>query len=199
MKATNLVALVATTTFAAVALADVEEQQEMKIVVAGAIPEESATIHWIGSGEAGLDIHNMQVGESQSIVDEAGRAVLITREEDGFRFDVDGQSIVMPAFDDMGARGEYVTLVDGSDVTADFDVEIVGEHRAVSAFASPTFGGGGGVTIFSREPLDASTQESIRAVLLSAGRDDEVIFIDRSSASHGRSYQMLRQTDAITQ
>jgi hypothetical protein len=107
MKALNAVAALA------------EERQEMKIVVAGALPEESATIHWIGSGDAGLDIHSMQVGETQSIVDEAGRAVLITREEEGFRFDVDGQTIVMPAFGDMSAQRDYVTLVDGSDVTAD--------------------------------------------------------------------------------
>jgi hypothetical protein len=64
MKALKSLVLAATMTFAVAALA--EERQEMKIVVAGALPEESATIHWIGSGDAGLDIHSMQVGETQS-------------------------------------------------------------------------------------------------------------------------------------
>ena len=38
----------------------------------------------------------MQEGENQAIVDEQGRTILITREADGFRFDVDGKSIKMP-------------------------------------------------------------------------------------------------------
>jgi hypothetical protein len=104
----------------------------------------------------------------------------------------------MPAFGDMSAQRDYVTLVDGSDVTADFDVEIVGEHRAVSTYASPTFGNGG-VTIISGEPLDASTQESIKAVLMSAGRDDEVTFIDHSGAPAVGQIKMIRKEIEVTQ
>jgi hypothetical protein len=196
MKTLKLLTLAAIMSCAIAASA--EERQEMQIVVAGSIPEESATIHWIGSGDAGLDIHGMQVGESQSIVDESGRAILITREEDGFRFDIDGQTIVMPAFGDMEAQGDYLTLVDGSDVTADFDVEIVGDHEVVSSFASPTFGHGG-VTIISDEPLDASTQESIKAVLTSAGRDDDVTFIDHSGAPEIGQIKMIRKQVEVMQ
>jgi hypothetical protein len=198
MKALKLLALAAAMTFAFAAFADDEEQQEMKIVVAGAIPEESAAIHWISSGDAGLDIQNMQIGESQSIIDESGRAVLITREENGFKFDVDGQTIVMPDFGDVGALENYVTFGDGSDFTANVDVEIVGEHRAISAFATPAFGNGG-VTIISDEPLDAMTKESIKAVLQSAGRDDEVTFIDHSGGSDGGQIKMIRKQVEVTQ
>jgi hypothetical protein len=185
MKLLKLAALAVTLFFAAAASAQVEEHGEMKIVVAGAAADEGTTIHWIGSGDAGLDKHNMQVGESQSIVDESGRAVLITRQEDGFKFDVDGKTIVMPDFGDMGAHANYVTLADGSDFTTNVDVEIVGEHRAISTFATPAFGNGG-VTIISGEPLDATTKESIKAVLQSAGRDDEVTFIDHSDGGQIR-------------
>ena len=38
-----------------------------------------------------------------------------------------------------------------------------------------------GVTIISAEPLDDSVRESIRSVLISAGNDDEVTFIDGSA------------------
>jgi hypothetical protein len=190
MKALKLLALAATMTFALAALADVEEKMEMKIVVAGAASDESATIHWIGSGDAGFDMQGMQVGETQSIVDESGRAVLVTRETDGFRFDVDGETIVVP---DMGAHEEYLTLTDGSDMTADFDVEIVGDH-----YAMPTFGDSG-VTIISGEPLDASTQESIKAVLQSAGRDDQVTFVDGSGGTDYRQIKMIRKRVEVTQ
>ncbi len=103
MNLLKLAALAVTMFFATAALAQVEEQREMKIVVAGAALNESAAIHWIGSGDAGFDMQGMQIGETQSIIDESGRAVLITREAEGFRFDVDGKTITVP---DLGAHGE---------------------------------------------------------------------------------------------
>ena len=46
--------------------------------------------------DLGVNLHDMQEGENQAIVDEQGRTILITREADGFRFDVDDKSIKMP-------------------------------------------------------------------------------------------------------
>ena len=46
--------------------------------------------------DLGVNLHEMQEGENQAIVDEQGRTILITREADGFRFDVDDKSIKMP-------------------------------------------------------------------------------------------------------
>jgi hypothetical protein len=201
MKTLRLLALAGSMIFVTAAVAQDEVHREMKIVVAGTSPDDSATIHWIGSGDAGLDMEAMQVGESQSIVDESGRSILVTRAEDGFKFDVDGETIVLPNFGDVGAfgtRAEYITLAEGSDVTADFDVEIVGDDHAMSTVASPVFGNGG-VTIISGEPLDASTQESIKAVLQSAGRDDEVTFINHGSDGDGRQIKMIKQRVELTQ
>ena len=200
MNLLKLAALAVTMFFATAALAQVEEQREMKIVIAGAALNESAAIHWIGSGDAGFDMQGMQIGESQSIIDESGRAVLITREAEGFRFDVDGETFVVP---DMGVHGEYLTLTDGSDVTAAFDVEILGDtvgtNRAMPAFhAMPAFGNNG-VTIISGGPLDPTTRESIKAVLISAGHDVDVTFIDRSDGSDGRQIQMIRKRVEVTQ
>ena len=194
MKTLKLLVLAVSLIFATAALAQDDERMEMKIVVAGATADESATIHWIGSGAAGIDMQAMQVGESQSFVDESGRAILVTREQEGFRFDVDGKTIVLP---DFGDRPEYITLADGSNVTADFDVEIVGNHRAMSMMATPAFGPGG-VTIISGEPLDASIKESIKAVLISAGRDDEVTFISHGDGGEGQ-VQMIRKRVEVIQ
>ncbi len=127
----------------------------------------------------------MQVGETQSIVDESGRSILITREEEGFKFQVDGKTVMVPA---IGEHGQYATFVGGPDVTTDFDVEIVGDHFAMPTHDSNT------VTIISSEPLDASVQESIKAVLQSAGRDDTVTFIDGGTSTAGRHVKMIRKT-----
>ena len=193
MKTLNLLVLAASLIFATAALAQDEEQMEMQIYVAGATGGESETIHWIGSGQAGLDMQTMQIGESQSFVDESGRAILVTREQEGFRFDIDGETIVLP---DFGDRPQYMTLADGSDVTADFDVEIVGEHHAMSTVAMPAFGPGG-VTIISGEPLDASIQESIKSVLMSAGRDDEVTFISHGDGGDGQVQVIRKRVEVI--
>ncbi len=81
--------------------------------------------------DLGVNLHAMQEGENQAIVDEQGRTILITREADGFRFDVDGKTIKMPML-----QGDGDTLMKiHSDHDANVEVhvahevvEIDGEH-----------------------------------------------------------------------
>jgi hypothetical protein len=169
----------------------VERDMRMQIVVAGDAGD-GTTINWT-SNDPDLDLHNMQVGESRSIVDDSGRSVLVTKLQDGLKFDVDGESVVVP---DMGNHGTSVAFVAADGVPGiehDFDVQVLGSGRAM---ASPV---ADGIMIITREPLDAATQESIRAVLLSAGNDDEVTFIaDNGSESDGKVH-VIRRTVEITQ
>lgn len=193
MKTLKLLALAVTLMFGAAALADIEEKRVMKIVIEGVSSDDSTSFHW-SSNDSSLDMHNMQIGESQSIVDESGRSVLITRESEGFRFDIDGETIVVPDMD-FGPHEMHMAFTDGSDFTTDINVEVMGDvmgavmgkHHFMSAHASD------GVTIISREALDATTKESIKAVLLSAGRSDEVIFIDRSGDADGKHVKIVRK------
>lgn len=72
--------------------------------------------------DLGVNLHDMQEGENQAIVDEQGRTILITREADGFRFDVDGKSIKMPML-----HGDDEALMK---IHSEHDVvEIDGEHE----------------------------------------------------------------------
>ncbi len=190
MKSLPVKVMAACLVLAATAAYADQEQREMKIVVARTAGDEATTIHWVGNDDPGFDMHAMQVGESQSIVDESGRAILITREQDGFRFEVDGETVTLPA---IGEHGESLTVVEGSDVTADFDVEIISDGPPAAMHAGNT------VMIFSDEPLDASIQESIRAVLQSAGRDDTVTFVDRSTAAGGKQVKVIRKRVEIQQ
>ncbi len=188
MKTLKVLAWAVTLIFSATA-ADVEEKRIMKIVVAGDSSRDSTAFHWT-SDDADFDMQGMQLGETRSIVDESGSSVLITREAEGFKFDVDGETIIVPDFDIDGA---HMAFVGGSDFSTDVDIEIIGDHHKMSA------GDTGGVTIISGEALDASTQDSIKAVLQSAGRDDEVIFIDGSSGADGKQVRVIRRKIEIAQ
>ena len=188
MKTLKLLAWAVTLIFSA-AVADVEEKREMKIVVVGGSSDDSTAFHW-SSDDSDIDMQSMQVGESQSIVDESGRSVLITREAEGFKFDVDGKTIVMPDFD---IDGTHMAFVGGTDFSADVNVEIIGDHQMMSNHDAS------GVTIISGEALDASTKESIKAVLQSAGRDDEVTFIDGSGGSDGTHVRIIKKKIEIAQ
>ena len=196
MKTPNLLAVASTLLLAATAAADdVEEKHEVRIVVAGASGDGGETFHWTSDG-SDIDLQNMQVGETRSIVDDAGRTVLVTKEEDGLSFLVDGKTVKVPDFDE---RGMGVAIVDGSDVTTDIDVEIIGDHDVHTTGNSVAIRAheADGVTIISSEPLDASVQESIRSVLQSAGRDDEVTFIDASG--DGKRVKVIRKRVEVTQ
>ena len=196
MKTLKLLAWAVALIFSTAA-AEVEEQHVMKIVVAGDSTSDSTAIHW-SSNDSDFDMQGMQLGETHSIVDESGRSVLITREAEGFKFDIDGETIVVPDFD---FDAPHMAFVGGSDFSTDVDVEIMGEHDMTSGSMSLMMPGheSNGVTIISGEALDASTKESIKAVLQSAGRDDEVIFIDGSGGSDGKQVRVIRKQIEIAQ
>ena len=155
---------------------EVEKRVEMKMVVTG---DDHETITF-DSNAAGFEPSDLAVGETRTIPNDSGRAITMTRTESGLQIDVDGKNIELT---DVGAHGEHMMMVDAMDVDVDVthtgtmalpvDVEVLGSH-AIRAH------GPEGVTIISEEPLDASVRESIRSVLISAGIDKEVSFIDGS-------------------
>jgi hypothetical protein len=199
MKTLKLVALGLALIFSAAVLADVEEEREMKIVIQGMSDDDSTSFHWV-SDDSGFDMQNMQVGETHSIVDESGRSVLITRQEEGFEFNIDGETMVVP---DMGAHGMAITS--GADFTTDVDVEFIANHEMMGLHeaGSVAIMGGqphvAGVTIISGEPLDDSVRESIKSVLLSAGRNDDVTFIDGSGSSDSHQVRIIKKHIEISQ
>jgi len=104
--------------FAATVWSGEESHQKIEIKVIS--DDGGDRTHFVlDSDELGFSLHDMQVGENQSIVDEEGRAVLITRTEDGFSFEVDGKTIDMPAFDDLHEKNVWVNK---GEFTSDIDV-----------------------------------------------------------------------------
>ena len=119
----------------------------------------------LNDGDA-IDVDSMQLGETRSVVDENGRAVLVTRTEHGLELDVDGKKIDVPGFS---------TLSDAAWTT---DVH---ENVFVDVASSVSIEHGGTaneVTIISGSRIDDATREGIRSLLSASGHDGDVVFVD---------------------
>ncbi len=184
MKTLKLAATAVLLIFGATAFAQEEHEMKFEIIVAEDGTDETTSFSWSGA-DADFDIQDMQVGESRSIIDDSGQSVLITRETDGYKIDIDGKTIMMPEMPEMGAHGAHMAFVDGG--VMDIDVQVISDGHFLSS------GGPAGVTIITDEALDESTRASIEAVLQSAGRDDKVIFIDGSGGPHGENVRIIRK------
>lgn len=170
MKSTNIVFLVATLGLAAAALAG--QDVETKIAIAVIDDDGDRAMHFnLNSDDLGFDLHDMQEGENRSIVDESGRTILITREADGFSFNIDGKTIKLPLF---GGRHHGAAWMDGEDF-GDIDFHVIHDAHFETA----------GVTIISAKPIDEATQQAIESLLESSGQSDGVRFIDHDRAHGG--------------
>ncbi len=156
------------------------EKDHAKIEIKVVADDTDGNTHLVlDSDDLDFELQDMQVGENQSIVDEDGVAVLVTRTEDGFSFDVDGKTIDMPDFTKSGH--EFAPEVD-------VDVRVMRMHKGDAPHAMVEMGG---VMILSGEEIDEATQQVIRTALESAGHD-EVHF----SGAHGHG---LHQIEVVTE
>ena len=167
--------------------ADAEKTIEMKVVV----DREDASgnsFHWVSS-DSEVDLHGMTVGESRTLQGDDGQAVLVTRLEQGLEFDIGGEKVLVPDLDEAAMVAAIeVDALDGDFVdvqSGDIALDVVSDVHVVHGE------GPAGVTIISDEALDDSVKESIRSVLISAGRDDDVVFID--SASESRNIKIVKK------
>ena len=165
---------------------EIEEKVEMKLVVEG-VDHDTITFD---SNLAGFEPVDLAVGESRIIPNDSGRTITMTRTENGLQIDVDGKTIDLP---DVGAHGEHMMFVDATDV----DVDVThGTAMAVPVGAHAIRAHGPeGVTIISKDPLDDSVRESIRSVLISAGIDEEVTFVDGDSEQ--RRIKIIRNVETL--
>ncbi len=137
----------------------------------------------INSEELGFDwreLHDMQEGENRSIIDESGRSILVTREANGFTFNIDGEIVEMPAVFGGYHRMESADYTDYTDAK-DVNVHVVRRTRAEGMHEMHDMDG---TMIISGKPIDDATKQQIRILLESAGYESEVNFIDREAA-HG--------------
>lgn len=171
MNILKLAALAILMTFGAAMAQEVEKKMEIRVVVAGDGSDEASEVHWV-SDDMDFDMEDLAVGETRTIESESGKTVTITREEEGFSFDIDGKTVMMP---DMGAHGTHMAFIGEGGPHEEIDVQVMGGDAHVMRAHHPD-----GITIVSGKALDDSVKESIRSVLISAGNNEEVTFIDGS-------------------
>ncbi|MGI9271545.1 MAG: hypothetical protein ACR2QT_07215 [Woeseiaceae bacterium] len=173
MKFRNILLGIVAMGLASSAFAGEDKKVKMKIAVVGD-DGAGAQQFKIDSDDIGFDLQDMQIGESRSIVDETGQPILITRTDDGYSFNINGETIDLPDFQDEAGHG-MVWVGDGADIDVQVmhDAEVTTMHEMDSTM------------IITGEPIDATTQQAVRDLLGAAGYDSEVKFIDRDVA-HGR-------------
>ena len=158
------------------AMAGDEANMKMAIEVIGE-DGMNASHFKFNSDDLGFDLDEMQVGESRSIVDESGQSILVTRGEEGFSLNIDGETIELPHLRG-GDHGGIHWITDGDD--SDINVHVM---RDINVTRTKEMSG---TMIMSPKPIDAATQQAIKSLLESAGYSNEVQFIDHDRAEHGR-------------
>jgi hypothetical protein len=167
MNVTKFVLALAIIGLVGVALADEEARTKISIEVVDDAGDGDVRIV-LDSDYLGFNLHDMQVGENRSIVDKSGKSILVSRDTDGFSFDVDGKTIRMPEMDGKHHGAVWV----GGDHGEDVDVHVMKEANFISADSI------GGIMIMSGKPIDEATQQAITSLLESAGHGSDVRFID---------------------
>ena len=138
----------------------------------------NTTSFFLDSEDLGFELDDLQVGETRSIVDESGRSILISRNEDGFSFNIDGKVIDLPDIVNVDVDTASMHWV------AD-DLEVEGGVHVIRDVKVETLHGDGNTVVLSPKPIDAATQQAIKSLLESSGYGSDVEFIDHEGgASH---------------
>jgi hypothetical protein len=189
MTIKQITAFTATLLFATVVFAGEDHHAKVEIKVIS--DDGDGNTHLVlDSDDMNFNLHDMQIGENQSIVDKEGRAVLITRKEDGFEFQVDGKTIDMPDFTAPDASGVVVGDFEFA-TEADVDVRVIRNHTGGPS-APHAMAGMDGVMIISGKEIDEGTQQIIRTALKSAGHES-VNFAD----GHGGGLHQVKVVSKV--
>ena len=117
------------------------------------------------------DLESLAVGESKTLTSESGREATITRTEDGFVIEADGETI-----DVLNLHGgKHVKMIHG-----DHDVVIDTEKRIEKRIEVIKTDDDEAVTIISTAGMDDAKRARIEAALEEAGVEGDVLFLDGS-------------------
>ena len=157
---------------AGAAIAGEQHRAEIKIEIDG--DDNGHSVFRFDSKAAGIDLDELEVGESKTYTDDDGNEVTVTRDKNSFAFDVAGEKIVVA--DVMHDEHDLKML----HVAHEGENVVVEKHHKVHMVQTDD---DVGVTIISGDEIDAETRARIEQVLKEAGKDGEVLFIDGSELS----------------
>ena len=157
-----------------------QDQARVQIEVISDDADHDAVRIELDSDDMGFNLHDMQEGENRSIVDKDGRTILVTRNADGYSFDVDGKTIDMPLI----ASGHHSVVIADAEHGENVDVRVMKHGKGAMPMHMD------GTMIMTGKPVDEATQQAIRSLLESAGHEGEVRFMDRERLHE--SHQQVR-------
>ena len=157
------------------------EKQHMKIEIAVEGDEGNTELSF-DSEDAGFNLHDLEVGETRKFDTEDGNKASVTRTDEGFEFDVDGQKIDMKNVHEM------------HDMHLSGDAENVFVIKDASEVKVLKTDGPGEVTIVTGAALDEKTKQKIRDALAESGAAGEVVFIDGNNigSEDGAKHRKVR-------
>jgi len=166
-----------------------QDQTRVQIEVISDDSDHEAVHIELDSDEIGFNLHDMQEGENRSIVDKDGRTILVTRNADGYSFDVDGKTIDMP----LMVSGRHGVVIADAEHGENVDVRVM-RHSNV---ATPVHMDG--TMIMTGKPVDEATQQAIRSLLESAGHGNDVRFVDREGIHEEHQVHVIKKQVEIVE
>ncbi len=157
---------------AGAAIAGEQHRAEIKIEIDG--DDNGHSVFKFDSQDSGIDLYELEVGETKTYTDDDGNEVKVTRDENGFEFDVAGEKIVVA--DVMHDEHDLKML----HLAHEGENVVVEKHHKVHMVKTDD---DVGVTIISGDEIDADTRAKIEQILKEAGKDGEVLYIDGSELS----------------
>ena len=141
MTLKGLTAIVMTVVVSLAAMASEQRRMHVEIEIA----DDGDAVHAFSfdSDQAGFDLEQMEIGESQTITDASGTAALVTRTEDGFQFDVDGKKIEVEDIDSdvhvmkevrkikIMESGKNVVLIEADSSHGDHGIHSEEDHEVI--------------------------------------------------------------------
>ena len=175
-----------------------QDQTRVQIEVISDDTDHEAVRIELDSDDMDFNLHDMQEGENRSIVDKDGRAILVTRNADGYSFDVDGKTIDMP----LMVSGHHGVVIADADHGKNVDVRVMkyagvgtpAHHRNVATSVHMD-----GTVIMTGKPVDEATQQAIRSLLESTGHGSEVRFIDREGIHEAHQVHVIEKRVEIVE
>lgn len=165
------------------------DQQHAVIKIAIADDDQGRQTFMFDSDHTGLDLQNMAVGEARTLTDASGNVATVSRTVDGFELDVAGETVPLAILDSPHDPDTFMHG-DGSH----------GDAHTVRKIKMIKTDDDEGVTVISGAAIDEATRQKIRDVLLSAGHDSEVEFIDGSELDDGirKEVRVIRKEVDVT-
>ncbi|MDJ0710279.1 MAG: hypothetical protein QNJ14_07820 [Woeseiaceae bacterium] len=171
---------------ATAAVAGEERRAEIKIAIDG--DESGQSVFRFDSDDAGIDLYELEVGDKKTYTDDDGNEVTVSRNDDGFVFEVAGEEIVVADILHDEHDLKMIHLAHESENV------VLEKHHKVHMVKTEA---DAGVTIISGDEIDADTRARIEKVLKEAGKDGEVLFIDGSELTGDEKAERKREVRII--